>query len=103
VYVGEIHCFKTESARLAHSGGHFSDEAISVTLNASVICATFPLFAYAPASLHFSLVVLTTLVSCYNGASWYAHRFGKVTTSIDQLLREAEARNEEKDSQAHSE
>lgn len=61
-------------------------ELISVALNAVVILATYPLYAYGTPSVHFALLFATGLVTTWNGASWYSYRLTNMTRAVDKLL-----------------
>ena len=60
-------------------------ELISVGLNAAVLAATYPLFAFGTEQLHFAMVVGTCMVSTWNGTVWYANKFSKLASAVATL------------------
>lgn len=60
-------------------------ELISVSLNAVVLAATYPLFAFGSERLHFAMVVGTCMVSTWNGTVWYARKFAKLASAVATL------------------
>ena len=60
-------------------------EVISVALNAAVIALTYPLYKYGTADGHFALLMLTCLVSAWNGAGWYEYRLKSLVKCVEDL------------------
>lgn len=61
-------------------------QGMSIVTNIMACAATYPLYRWGTARIHFGIVLMMCGVSVWNGAEWYATNLRRLTEAIDKLI-----------------